>query len=441
MKIKVVPIKFETVIESEYDAQLELITKMFSGEIEVLPSVKIGGAIPKEAQAVVFPILVGEAYKKLHIIKKIELPIVIITSQYGTMAMWDWEILTIFKELGLNVFAPYNPELAKVVFRTIALKQEMKTAKFLVWQDTPGDGMQADIFKRFFWWEKECTRRIKEKFGIDIVIKSYKALGDKAKAISDKEAREEVQRHNVKSISIKAEKKILSAYKLYMAIKDEVEREGNVVGIGSNCLNESFLSDTTPCLAWNLMFKEKGILWSCEADTMSLLTQYIVEKTLRSPVMTTNIYPFLVGMAALAHEKISSFPDVIDPDDHALLVHCGYFGFVPEPMATRWELKDKVLAIVDENAHMVDAEMGTGAMTLAKIHSNFSSLFICKADLEEYVQYPGSDCRNGGLIRVPDGHALVDKLYSHHVSVISGNKKDELGVVCRLLDIKTDIAG
>jgi L-fucose isomerase-like protein len=232
-----------------------------------------------------------------------------------------------------------------------------------------------------------------------------------------------------------AESKLLAAYKLYLAICDELATEENVVGVGANCLNESFFSDTTPCLAWNLLYKERGLVWSCEGDTMSLLTQYIVDRTIKAPVITTNIYPFLVGMTALAHEKISEFPNVPDPDDHALLVHCGFFGFVPEPMATRWVLKDKILSIVDDDAHMIDAEIGTGAMTLTKIHSSFDRLFVCDAQLEAYVQYPGSDCQNGGLIRVRDGHDLVDKLYSHHVSVITGNHHDELVMIGKLIGL------
>ncbi len=145
-----------------------------------------------------------------------------------------------------------------------------------------------------------------------------------------------------------------------------------------------------------------------------------------------------MGMAALAHEKINEFPNVPDPDDHALLVHCGYFGLVPETMAQRWELKDKVLGIVDEHAHVIDAEIGTGRITLAKIHSSFGKLFVCDAELEKYVQYPGSDCRNGGLIRVSDGHKMMEKLYSHHVSVVKGNKKDELKTICRVFDLDLD---
>ena len=438
MKIKAIPLKFSSVIEDEYEKQLQIITQMFADEVEFLQSIIVGDAIPDEAQVVVFPVLVGEAYSKLSFLQTIKLPIVIITSSYGTMAMWDWEILTVFKELGMNVFAPYNPELARIVFRSVALKKEMKTAKFLVFQDTPGDGMQADIFKRFYWWEQRCTQSIKDKFGIEVIIKSYKEVSEKARKISDGIALEAVKQYKVNACSLSSERKLLSAYKLFIAINEEIQSIDNVKGVGANCLNESFLTDTTPCLAWNLLYKNHGIVWSCEGDTMSLLTQYMIEKVIKAPVITTNIYPFLMGMAALAHEKITEFPNVPDPDDHALLVHCGYFGLVPEPMAQRWELKDKVLGIVDENAHVIDAEIGTGRITLAKIHSSFEKFFVCDAELEKYVQYPGSDCRNGGLIRVSDGHKLMDKLYSHHISVVKGNKKDELKTICRLFDLDFD---
>jgi hypothetical protein len=438
VKIKAIPLKFSSVIEEEYEKQLGIIRQMFADEVEFLQSLQVGEVIPDEAQVVVFPVLVGEAYSKLDFLQTIKLPIVIITSPFGTMAMWDWEIITVFKDLGMNVFAPYNPELARVVFRSISVKKEMKTAKFLIFQDTPGDGMQADIFKRFYWWEQKCTQSLMDKFGIEIIIKSYKDIGEKAKKISDSIALETAKQHKVSSCSLSSERKLLSAYKLFVAINEEIQNISNLKGVGANCLNESFLSDTTPCLAWNLLYKNYGIVWSCEGDTMSLLTQYMIEKAIKVPVVTTNIYPFLMGMAALAHEKITEFPNVPDPDDHALLVHCGYFGLVPEDMAQRWELKDKVLGIVDENAHVIDAEIGTGKITLAKIHSSFEKLFVCDAELEKYVQYPGSDCRNGGLIRVNDGHKVMEKLYSHHVSVVKGNKKDELKTMCRIFDLDLD---
>ena len=68
----------------------------------------------------------------------------------------------------------------------------------------------------------------------------------------------------------------------------------------------------------------------------------------------TNIYPFLMGDAALKHEKIPSFPEIVDePENHILLGHCGYFGLLPRKFSTSWTLRAKQLAIVDEKSHML----------------------------------------------------------------------------------------
>lgn len=104
--------------------------------------------------------------------------------------------------------------------------------------------------------------------------------------------------------------------------------------------------------------------------------------------MMTNLYPFLVGMAALAHERIDKFPDIDDPDNHALGVHCGYFGFVPRPFCTQWTLRPKVLEIVNDCAMMADCRMPEGKVTLAKIYPGFKKLSIIEAEIEKYVQYP-----------------------------------------------------
>ncbi len=179
---------------------------------------------------------------------------------------------------------------------------------------------------------------------------------------------------------------------------------------GINCLNESFHSDSTPCLAWSWLYEDTGLLWACEADTVSLLTEYIVREALRGDVMMSNVYPFLMGMAALKHEKIASFPDIPEPEHHALVAHCGYFALLPQRMASEWKLRPKVLAIVDDNATAIDARLPVGAVTMAKLDPKFERLQVIPAQLEGYASYPGSDCRNGGIVRVRDGHRLMERL-------------------------------
>ena len=116
---------------------------------------------------------------------------------------------------------------------------------------------------------------------------------------------------------------------LYLAICEKIDELGGVDGIGANCLNESMYSNTTPCLIWNMLFEKYGIIWCCEGDTLTLLSTYVLYQSLRQPIMMTNIYPFLVGKAAIHHEKIDDFPPVPDPENYALGVHCGYAGFAP----------------------------------------------------------------------------------------------------------------
>jgi hypothetical protein len=156
------------------------------------------------------------------------------------------------------------------------------------------------------------------------------------------------------------------------------------------------------------------------------------------PIMMSNIYPFLMGMAALKHERIETFPEVKDPDNYLLIAHCGYFGIVPRRFATEWTLRPKVLRIVDENATAIDARLPTGPVTLSKLDPTMTRLQAIEGTLEGYVQYPGSDCRNGALIRVADGHRLMEAFYSHHNLILTGRRTVELKYLARAMGLEFD---
>lgn len=433
MKARLVPVYFGSAADREFVSQVEAIRGLLADEAEILEPAALGAPLP-DAEAVVFPQLIGEAYRRIAAIQKIDRPIVIITSEFGTVAMWDWEIVTFLRDRGVTPFTPYTLEMTKTICRALRLKTELARAKFLVFQDNPGEGMQAEIFKRFYWWEDECTELIREKLGVTIVKKSYRALCEAAQAIPDDAAEAAWRRWDVESEGLSPQAR-RSAVKMYLAAREAVGQEEGVVGIGANCLNESRFTDTTPCLAWNMLYEEQGILWACEADTMSLLTEYLIHQSLKVPVMMSNVYPFLMGMAALKHEKIDQFPAVADPDDHILVVHCGYTGLMPRRMCTDWVLKPKVLAIVDDNAVAVDCRMPAGKVTLAKLHPSFDKLLAIEGELERYVQYPGSDCRTGALIKIKDGHKIMRELYSHHDILISGHKGAELKLMAQVLGL------
>jgi hypothetical protein len=440
-KAQCVPLYFEAANErerSEFEEQLARLGDFYGDVAEFLEPVCVGEALP-EADAVVFPQLIGAAFKERGKLKQYNLPFVMLTSRFGTVEMWDWEIVSFLRNEGRNVFSPYNVDLARVVLCAIAARSALRAgAKFLMFQDSPGEGMQANIFKRFYWWEDECTEKMKAAFGMELIYRSWKEVSDQSRAIPDDEARKVSADWNVGREDV-TEEMFLRAVKIYIAVKRVIDEIGGVDGVGSNCLNESFNSDTTPCLAWNMLFERDGVIWACEGDTLTLLSTYILYNALKAPMMMTNIYPFLVGMAALAHEKIDKFPDISDPANHALGVHCGYCGFAPRQFCTRWTMRPPVLEIVNENAHVIDCEFPKGPATLAKIYANFDKLSIIGAEIEGYVQYPNSDCRNGTLIRYNDGEKVMEELCSHHALLIVSDQKAKLAQVARVFGWETAV--
>lgn len=434
-----VPVYFGAANERErreFGEQLARLEEMYSDVAEFLSPVRAGDELPK-ADAVVFPQLIGAAFAERESLKRYDMPFVVLTSRFGTVEMWDWEIVSFLRGEGLTVFSPYSVDLARVVLRSIAARASLREgAKFVMFQDSPGEGMQAYIFKRFYWWESECSDKMESAFGMKLIYRSWREVCEASRAVTDDEARAVCADWNVNMEDV-PEGDYLRAVKLYIAIKSVLDEIGGVAGVGANCLNESFHCDTTPCLAWNMLFERDGIIWACEGDTLTLLSTYILYNALDAPMMMTNIYPFLVGMAALAHEKIDKFPDIDDPDNHALGVHCGYCGFAPRNFCSRWTLRPKVLEIVDEHATVVDCELPKGPATLAKIYADFKKLSIIEAEIEGYAQYPGSDCRNGTLIRYRDGERVMEELCSHHALLITGRQKARLLQLARVFGWET----
>lgn len=432
MKARLVPMYFRSGRNEGFDTQVERLKNLLADEAEILKPVALGSPLP-EAEAVVFPQILGDAYRQVKDFQQIDLPILIITSEFGTVSMWDWEIASYLKAEGFATISAYNLELTKKACKSLAVKRELQQTKFLVFQDNPGEGFQPEIFKCFYWWEDECTQRIKDTFGVTIIKKSFKEFGAQAKKISDQEAQDVWKQWQHLPVEGLSQRALNSAVKVYIAAKREIEQDESIRAIGINCLNESHFSDSTPCLAWNMLFEEKSIIWGCEADTLMMLTKYILNKALGAPVMMTNLYPFLMGQAALKHEGIPNFPEVsVEPENHVLVAHCGYLGVVPRPFCTEWTVRPKALKIVDENAIVLDARLPEGQMTLAKLDATMSKIMSIEGTLEGYVQYPGSDCRNGAILKVPDGDTLMNRLYSHHYCLMTGHRSIEIGMLAKV---------
>jgi hypothetical protein len=431
MNAQLLPLFFEPGRDADFDRQLTILRQLLADSADLLPPVPLGSPLPA-CDAVIFPQLLGEAYRRLADFRRIDRPILFVTSDAGTLSMWDWEIACYLRCEGVETIAPYSLAQAKVVCNALRVKRELRGAKFLVYQDNPGEGAQAPIFKRFYWWEDECSRRMLDAYGVTVVKKSLRQLGAEAKAIPDADA-DRVARGRPAPMEGVAARPLRSAVKLYLAVKRDLDADPSIAAAGMNCLNESHFLDATPCLAWDLLYEDRRLIWGCEADTLSMLTKHLLHHALGTPVMMTNLYPFLLGDAALRHERIARFPEVESaPEDHVLVAHCGYMGVIPRPFACEWTLRKKVLAIVDENATAIDARLPTGPMTLVKLLPTLRDLTVAEGSLERYVQYPGSDCLNGGVLRVRNGHRLMSRVCSHHYALLTGRHLAEIELIAKV---------
>lgn len=432
MKARLVPLYFKG-RDADFDNQLDNLQTLLTNEAQILDPVPLGGSLPP-AEAVLFPQLLGEAYRRLEDFRAIDVPILVATSEFGMLNMWDWEIVSYLRTEGVNVVAPYKLDQTKKACKGLGVKRELKQTKFLVFQDNPGEGMQGDIFKRFYWWEDECVQRMMDKFGITLLKKSFKEMGAAAQQIPDTEAEAVWKEWQLPTPGL-SQRQLNSAVKVYIAVSRELDKDEDIRAVGINCLNESFYSDTTPCLAWNMHYEERQLIWGCEADTLSMMTKYILHRSLDVPIMMTNIYPFLMGQAALKHERIEKFPEVPDPENHILVAHCGYLGVLPTSFSTEWSLKPKVLAIVDDNASAIDGRLPEGDITLAKLHPTMEKWTIAEGSLTGYAQYPGSDCLNGGVIRISDGQKLLDTVSSHHYILMTGHNLADIRMLSKIFDL------
>jgi hypothetical protein len=439
MKAKLVPVYFKSPEDADFVKQLQKIKTLLVEEAEILEPVALGAELP-DTDGVIFPQMLGDAYRRLEEIKALPQPLMVITSEFGTVSMWDWEINSYLTTKGLKVIAPNSLEKTKQACRAFALKRLLKGSKFLAYQDNPASqgGNQDDIFKRFYWWEPECVNAIESKYGLKIVTRSFKKLAEDARAIKDEDAQKAWEERKADTpVGKITNRAILSAIKIYMKVREDLDADPDIIAVGMNCLNESRFSDTTPCLAWNLLYEDRMMVWGCEGDTVSMLTKVLVAKTLQVPFMMTNLYPFLMGYAALKHEHIPHFPEVEGkPENHILAAHCGYLGVVPQSFSTEWTLRDKVLAIVDDNATAIDARLPEGPITLVKLMPPFDRWSIIEGDIRKYAQFEDSHCLNGAVIEVPNGPKMVDDVVSHHYIVTTGHNQNALEMISKVFDLE-----
>jgi hypothetical protein len=105
MKARLVPLYFNPGRDGDFDKQLDTLNELFKEEAEFLEPVELGASIP-EAEAVIFPQFLGQAFSQYEKIGAIDLPKLIITCEFGTVLMWDWEIVNFLKMKDIPTVCP-----------------------------------------------------------------------------------------------------------------------------------------------------------------------------------------------------------------------------------------------------------------------------------------------------------------------------------------------
>ncbi len=320
------------------------------------------------------PRMLGDAFRRLQEFQALPQPVLVVTSEFGTVSMWDWEINSF---LGCQWRQGDRPQHARKNPPGLpgagAGKMLRARNSWSTRTTPPAPGCRTRSSSAFTGGSRKRSPPCRAATGCKWSKRASRSWARAAKAIPDEAAQQVWDGGKAKTpLGKVASRQVLSAVKLYMKVKEDLDADPAIIAVGMNCLNKSMYSDTTPCLAWNLLYEDRKLVWGCEGDLVSMLTEVLISKTIAAPFMMTNLYPFVMGQAALKHEHIPNFPEVEgDPQDYILAAHCGYLGVVPQSFSTEWALRDKVLAIVDDNATALDARLPEGPITLVKLAPPF----------------------------------------------------------------------
>jgi hypothetical protein len=75
---------------------------------------------------------------------------------------------------------------------------------------------------------------------------------------------------------------------------------------------------------------------------------------------------------------------------------------------------------------------------MVKIDSTMEKIMVIEGELKGYVQYPGSDCRNGAIVKVPNGHKLMKEVYSHHQIIIPGHQHTRIECIAEVFGLEIE---
>ena len=277
---RLLPVHLEARPKRPFHVQLEHLQQRLGDLVEWLAPAPIDAPLPPDASAVVVPDLSGVAYRKLDAFRAIDKPILVITSEFATVSMWDWEIRDFLRRRGVATVAPTSLQESEDICRALGVKETLAGARCSPTRTTSGRACSPTSSSASSGGRRSasgpCTSASASRSSTAATGSSPRVRPPSRKRASPRRPRIE---DRVPMLGLSPSAKA-DALRLYSALEDDLDASGRVIAAGINCLNESASSTTTPCLAWNLLFEDRGLLWGCEADLVSMLTEFIVNKCL-----------------------------------------------------------------------------------------------------------------------------------------------------------------
>ena len=244
---------------------------------------------------------------------------------------------------------------------------------------------------------------VKERTGVEMMFRPLAALQVTVSHVDESRARAEMKRwvEGAVGATEPAPEAVLGACRLYIALRDIVDREG-LAGVSVDCVHFTFSDEPLlphPCLAFSRL-RDEGIAAPCEADAPAMLSEMLLEGIAQKPAFMGNV------------------KEIDTTESTMMLTHCvaplTMQGGGTEPAP--YELK-----------HYHDLARGAAMQVVLPIGSAVT-IGAFSEDLSDFALWSGAvietgsgSCQTRATIRIPDPHGFERAFTGRHGLMVYGD--------------------
>jgi L-fucose isomerase-like protein len=294
----------------------------------------------------------------------------------------------------------------------LSAKKKLGQTKILI--------LNADYphWERFLCRIRGGQEAIKKKLGIELEYVRSDDVIERWKNVDERRARQLAKKwiREAENIIGPEEKDVISAARLYMAMKDllkEKKAQALTMAYGDNPL-------PVPCVAYTNL-RDEGIPAACEADINSLLSMTIMHYLADKPSFMGNTF--------------------IDPADKNLIIsHCvcprkmqGY-NTRPTPYMLRPYHTEKFTGSLTAFVKMKRGQ----EITLWRLSGDLQKMLVTKGTIVESEEYGGETyCRVKTKVKINNPRELVHRTSGNHHVLVYGDYTEQLRRLNEILGITT----